>query len=164
MSLSGNFIDSDEHDPEMYHGVSDYSIQFKQTHPDAVLPNSKRAEDTGLDVTAVEDVLIPSNGSAVVPTGIMVASVSPDIWFLVLPRSGMGFKHGIQPHLGVIDNPYRGDLGIKLYNFSDKDYQVQKGDRIAQIAFFPLIKPNVSWSNTIEATDRGAAGFGNSGR
>lgn len=164
MSLSGNFIDSDEHDPEMYHGVSDYSIQFKRTHPDAVLPNSKRAEDTGLDVTAVEDVLIPSNGSAVVPTGIMVASVSPDIWFLVLPRSGMGFKHGIQPHLGVIDNPYRGDLGIKLYNFSDKDYQVQKGDRIAQIAFFPLIKPNVSWSNTIEATDRGAAGFGNSGR
>ena len=164
MSLSGNFIDSDEHDPEMYHGVSGYSIQFKQTHPDAVLPNSKRAEDTGLDVTAVEDVLIPSNGSAVVPTGIMVASVSPDIWFLVLPRSGMGFKHGIQPHLGVIDNPYRGDLGIKLYNFSDKDYQVQKGDRIAQIAFFPLIKPNVSWSDTIEATDRGAAGFGNSGR
>lgn len=143
---------------------SEYSIQFKKTHPDAVLPNSKRAEDTGLDVTAVEDVLIPSNGSAVVPTGIMVASVSPDIWFLVLPRSGMGFKHGIQPHLGVIDNPYRGDLGIKLYNFSDKDYQVQKGDRIAQIAFFPLIKPNVSWSDTIEATDRGAAGFGNSGR
>lgn len=156
MSLSACF--------DTFESESKYSIQFKKTHPDAVLPGSKRDEDTGLDVTAVEDVLIPANGSAIVPTGLTVASVTPNIWFLVLPRSGMGFKHGIQPHLGVIDNPYRGDLGIKLYNFSDKDYQVQKGDRIAQIAFFPLIKPNVSWSDTIEETDRGATGFGNSGR
>src|SRR5574343_1573587 len=107
-------------------------VKFKKTHPDAVLPTSARATDTGYDITAVEDTLIPAKGSAVVPTGITVADVGPNIWYLVLPRSGLGFKKGIQPHLGVIDQPYRGDLATKLYNFSDSDHQVKKGDKIAQ--------------------------------
>jgi dUTP pyrophosphatase len=139
-------------------------VKFKKTHPDAVLPGSKRSTDTGYDITAVEDVLISAKSDAVVPTGVTVADVSPNMWYLVLPRSGLGFKSGIQPHLGVIDQPYRGDLAIKLYNFSNQDYQVKKGDRIAQLAFFPLLKPDASWSDAVTETDRGATGFGNSGR
>jgi dUTP pyrophosphatase len=138
-------------------------VRFKKTHPDAVLPTSARDVDTGYDITAVEDTVIPAGGSNVVPTGVTVADVSPNLWFLVLPRSGLGFKKSIQPHLGVIDLPYRGDLAIKLYNFSNNDVQVKKGDRIAQLAFFPLIKPRVSWSETVTQTDRGANGFGSSG-
>lgn len=139
-------------------------IHFKKTHPDAQLPSRKRTGDTGFDVSAVENVIIPAKGDAVVPTGITVAKTPMAVWFLVLPRSGMGFKHGIQPHLGVIDNPYRGDLAIKLYNFSDTDYKVTKGDRIAQIAYFPLIVLEPQWSDTVEETDRGDKGFGNSGK
>ena len=139
-------------------------IKFKKTHPDAVLPSSKRTTDTGYDITAVEDVFIPAKSDAVVPTGVTVADVSPDMWYLVLPRSGLGFKSGIQPHLGVIDQPYRGDLAIKLYNFSSVDYMVKKGDRIAQLAFFPLLRPETAWSEAVAQTDRGAAGFGDSGR
>ena len=93
-----------------------------------------------------------------------VAKVPENIWYLILPRSGMGFKHGIQPHLGVIDNGYRGDLGVKLYTFSNTDYKVLKGDRVAQIAYFPLVSLEPQWSEEVEETDRGANGFGQSGK
>jgi dUTP pyrophosphatase len=139
-------------------------IFFKKTHPDAQLPNRKRTNDTGYDLSSVEDVVIPAKGSANVPTGITVAKVPFGVWFLILPRSGMGFKHGIQPHLGVIDNPYRGDLAVKLYNFSDQDYTVSKGDRIAQIAYFPLLALEPAWDDNVENTNRGDAGFGASGK
>lgn len=138
-------------------------IKFKKTHTDAILPSSKYPQDTGYDITAVADAYIEAKSSAVVPTGIQVADISPNMWYLVLPRSGMGFKHGIQPHLGVIDQPYRGDLAIKLYNFSENGYAVKKGDRIAQIAFFPLLKPTTSWAEDVTQTDRGSNGGGSSG-
>lgn len=139
-------------------------IKFLKTHPDAQLPVRKNEDDTGYDVYAVEDTVIPAKGDAVVPTGITVADITPGYWFLVLPRSGLGFKHGLQPHLGTIDNPYRGDLGIKMYNLSIKDYHVKKGDRIAQFAFFPLIKAQTSWATEISQTERGANGFGSTGK
>ena len=75
----------------------------------------------------------------------------------------MGFKHSIQPHLGVIDNSYRGDLAVKLYNFSNVDYNVLKGDRVAQIAYFPLLCVESAWATETEETDRGSNGFGSSG-
>jgi dUTP pyrophosphatase len=144
--------------------LSPLIVKFKKTHPDAQLPSRQRTGDTGWDLSSVEDVLIPAGSSAVVPTGLTVAEIPKYIWFLILPRSGMGFKHGIQPHLGVIDNPYRGDLGVKLYNFSKEDYKIAKGDRIAQIAYFPLMVALPQWSENVESTDRGSAGFGSSGK
>lgn len=139
-------------------------IKFKQTHPDAVLPVRKSPSNTGFDLTSVEDCTIPAKGSNIVPVGLTVAEVPFGVWYLILPRSGMGFNHGIQPHLGVIDNNYRGDLAVKLYNFSDQDYIVEKGDRVAQLAYFPLISLDHQWSDKVQETDRGANGFGHSGR
>lgn len=120
--------------------------------------------DTGYDVFAVEDKVIPANGSAVVDTGIEVAYVSPGYWFKIQPRSGLGFKHGIQPHLGTIDNGYRGNLKTKLYNFSDNGYEVKAGDRIAQIVFYPVIDLNIGWAEEKIDTIRGENGFGSSGK
>jgi dUTP pyrophosphatase len=139
-------------------------VGFKKTHPKAQLPLRKGSGNAGYDLSAVESVLIPARGSAVVPIGLTVASVPFGVWFLILPRSGMGFNHGIQPHLGVIDNNYRGDLSVKLYNFTDKDYQVSEGDRIAQIAYYPLLTLDPEWKEEVESTDRGANGFGSSGK
>lgn len=139
------------------------NVKFKKTHPDAVLPSKKRESDTGLDITAVEDTLIRGRGHNVVPTGITVADCQ-GFWYLVLPRSGLGFKHGIQPHLGVIDQEYRGDLAIKLYNFSEIDYLVKRGDKIAQIAFYPLVHATCEWAEEVTQTDRGDKGFGSSGK
>lgn len=139
-------------------------IQFVKTHPDAVLPAKKNTSDTGYDLSSVEEVTIPSKGSALVPIGLKVAAVPQGVWYLILPRSGMGFKHGIQPHLGVIDNTYRGSLDVKLYNFSDIDYKISKGDRIAQIAYFPLLTIEPEWTDKVEETKRGESGFGSSGK
>lgn len=120
--------------------------------------------DTGYDVYCVEDKIIPAKGSAVVATGVELAYITPGFWFMIAPRSGLGFKNGIQPHLGTVDNPYRGDLSVKLYNFSDTDYEVKKGDRIAQLVFYPVIEPIVGWADTKLDTDRSDSGFGSSGK
>ena len=119
--------------------------------------------DSGFDLVAVEDVYISFGQSAVVPVGLTLADISPGYWCRIEPRSGLGFKHSIQPHLGVIDNGYRGDLAVKLYNFSnDTDYQVKKGDKIAQLVFYPLLQPEIQFTNTLTRTDRGSDGFGSS--
>jgi dUTP pyrophosphatase len=139
-------------------------IHFIKTHPEAVLPAKKNQTDTGYDLTAIEEVKIPAKGSNLVPIGLKVGKTPHGIWYLILPRSGMGFKHNIQPHLGVIDNPYRGSLDVKLYNFGEEDYLVKKGDRVAQIAYFPLLCIEPEWTNETEQTTRGESGFGSSGK
>lgn len=150
--------------------MSNVFIKLKKTHPDAVLPAANNKElalgDTGYDLVAVEDVLIPSKSSEIVPVGLTLADISPGYWLRIEPRSGLGFKHSIQPHLGVIDNGYRGDLGVKLYNFRSDDnvdgYLVKKGDKIAQLVVYPLIQPLFTFSDEISETSRGDNGFGSS--
>lgn len=144
------------------------TIKFKKTHEDAVLPGANNSEpgvgDSGYDLTAVDERFIPAGGSVVVPVGLTLADITPGYWIRIEPRSGLGFKHNIQPHLGVIDNGYRGDLGVKLYNFSDSGngYTVNKGDRIAQLVVYPLIQPCVSFCDDVTDTSRGDKGFGSS--
>lgn len=145
------------------------SLSFKKTHPDAQLPtaNDQRAGigDTGYDLFAVENTVIPPQGSNVVPVGLTLAEITPGYWFKIEPRSGLGFKHNLQPHLGVIDNGYRGDLGVKLYNFDkNSEYRVEKGDRIAQIVVYRLLQPIMSFAEEITDTTRGDNGFGSTGK
>jgi dUTP pyrophosphatase len=141
-------------------------IRFKKTHPDAVLPTSNSDStstgDTGYDLTAVEDVRIAASG--VVPVGLTLAFIEPGYWFRIEPRSGLGFNHSLQPHLGVIDNEYRGDLGVKLYNFGQDSYLVKKGDRIAQLVIYRLFKPIMKWADEVDETARGDQGFGSTGK
>lgn len=141
-------------------------IKFKQTHPDAVLPQTNNKEsgtgDSGYDLTAIENAQIPAHGSVIVNVGLTLADISPGYWLRIEPRSGLGFKKGIQPHLGVIDNGYRGDLGVKLYNFSDQMQRIYKGDRIAQLVMYPLLQPDVSFTDDVTETARGDHGFGSS--
>ena len=143
------------------------NIKFKKTHPDAVLPAANNTDpgtgDTGYDLVAVEDVIIPHCEDGVVPVGLTLADMTPGYWLKIEPRSGLGFKHSIQPHLGVIDNGYRGDLGVKLYNFNNTyDYQVKKGDKIAQLVVYKLIQPHCQWALDVTDTKRGDKGFGSS--
>ena len=150
--------------------MSNVSIKLKKTHPDAVLPvannNQLAVGDTGYDLVAVEDTFIPRGSSEVVPVGLTLADITPGYWVRIEPRSGLGFKHSIQPHLGVIDNGYRGDLGVKLYNFNSDHrldgHQVKKGDKIAQLVVYPLIQPEFTFSDEITETTRGDKGFGSS--
>ena len=137
-------------------------LRFKKTNDKAVLPQKNHADDTGLDVTSVEDVTIPARGSAVVDVGLKFAYIEPGFWVKVEGRSGLGFKHGIMPHSGIIDEGYRGDAGVKLYNLTDKDYEVKAGDRIAQFVVYKN-HPVVTMEGEIEESERGEKGFGSSG-
>jgi dUTP pyrophosphatase len=142
------------------------TIKFVKTHPDAMLPAYNHSDpyigDSGLDLVAVEDKLIDARGSGIVDVGLQLAYITPGYWFRVEGRSGLGFKFGVQPHFGIIDNPYRGNMGIKLYNQSDIPYQVTKGNKIAQIIVYPLIQANVDWATEVTETARGEKGFGSS--
>jgi len=142
------------------------SIKFVKTHDLAVLPKFNHADpyvgDSGLDLTAVEQVNIPARGSAVVAVGLKLAYITPGYWIRVEGRSGVGFKKSIFPHFGIIDNPYRGDMGIKLYNFSDIDQIFNPGDKIAQLIVYPLIQADVEWVDYVSETQRGEKGFGSS--
>ena len=138
-------------------------LRFKKTNDKAVLPQKNHADDTGLDVTSVEDVTIPARGSAVVDVGLKFAYIEPGFWVKVEGRSGLGFKHGIMPHPGIIDEGYRSDAGVKLYNLTDKDYEVKAGDRIAQFVVYKNHPVVVSEGEAVES-ERGEKGFGSSGR
>ena len=138
-------------------------LKFKKTRESAVLPGKNHKDDTGLDVTSTEDKVIPARGSAVVDVGLEFAHIDPGFWVKIEGRSGMGFKHGILPHPGIIDSGYRGDAGVKLYNLTDKDYEVKAGDRIAQFVVYTNHVVEVQEGDTQE-TERGAKGFGSSGK
>ncbi len=138
-------------------------LKFKKTDESAVLPSKNHKDDTGLDVTCVENKVIPAKGSAVIEVGLKFAYIEPGYWVRIEGRSGLGFKHGILPHPGIIDSGYRGSAGIKLYNLTDKDYEVKAGDRIAQFVIYKNYNVDVS-EGTIVQSKRGEKGFGSSGK
>ena len=138
-------------------------LKFEKTHELAKLPTKNHESDTGYDVYSIEDKIIPARGSAVVGVGLKFASIPDGYWIRVESRSGLGFKHSILAHPGIIDTSYRGDAGIKLNNHSDVDYEVKTGDRIAQFVIYMNIPMAVDWGR-VEETERGNKGFGSSGK
>lgn len=138
-------------------------LKFEKTHDSAKLPTKNNESDTGYDVYSVEDKIIPARGSNVVGVGLKFAHIPEGYWVKVESRSGMGFKHGIHAHPGIIDNGYRGDAGIKLYNNTDVDYEIKAGDRIAQFVVYMNFPMGVEWGK-VEQSDRGDKGFGSSGK
>jgi len=138
-------------------------LKFEKTHNLAKLPTKNHESDTGYDVYSVEDKTIPARGSAVVDVGLKFADMPEGYWIKVESRSGLGFKHGITAHPGIIDNGYRGDAGIKLYNLTDTDYQIKAGDRIAQFVVYMNLGMHVEWG-TVQESVRGEKGFGSSGK
>ena len=138
-------------------------IRFEKTHPDAQLPKKNFESDSGWDLVAVEGIAIPPRNRGLVPVGLKLAFLEPGYWISVESRSGLSFKHGVLAHPGVIDQNYRGDLGVLLYNHSDKFYNVEKGDRVAQLVVHYNVHMQVGWGN-VQATDRGEKGFGSSGK
>lgn len=146
------------------HGMSiEVTLKFKKVNENAKLPTKNNESDTGFDVYCVEDKIIPAKGSAVVDVGLEFSYITPGYWVKVEGRSGLGFKHGISPHPGIIDSGYRGNAGIKLYNNTDTMYEVKAGDRIAQFVVYKNYSVVVEEGDTVES-DRGASGFGSSGK
>ena len=137
---------------------------FKLIHPDAVLPSYAHESDAGMDVRSVEDATIPSGGRVLIHTGL-VANLPMGTEIQVRPRSGLALKHGVTVlnTPGTVDSGYRGEIGVILANFGDKDFVVAKGDKIAQFVVATVTQAEVYCLSDVDETDRGVGGFGSTG-
>ena len=113
-----------------------------------------------------EPVTIPAGERALIPTGIAIALPSKDYVALLFVRSGLGIKKGIclSNGVGVIDSDYRGEIHVGLHNLSAEPYTVQPGERIAQMLIMPYFAPVIEEVTALTETDRGAGGFGSTGK
>lgn len=136
-------------------------VQFK-THT-AQLPQRAHPSDAGYDLCADEAAVIPPGESRLIKTGIALAIDAGKVG-LIWPRSGLDARHDVTTGAGVIDSGYRGEICVLLRNHGRTAYPVQAGDRIAQLiltaAFTDTVCPVTHWADT----DRGANGFGSTGR
>lgn len=124
-----------------------------------------RAHDTdaGLDLMARKSVRVPAHGSAVIGTGVHVELPKGTAGVLI-SKSGLNVKHDLTS-TGLIDEPYRGEIMVKLYNHGEDSYQVNAGDKISQLVIVPVLYESVERVESLDMdTDRGSAGFGSTGR
>ncbi len=131
------------------------------------LPNYSTDGSAGLDLRACVDTEISIGPSQceLIPTGIAIHIADPHISALLLPRSGLGHKHGIVLGnlVGVIDSDYQGQVFISCWNRSDRVFTVRPGDRIAQMVFVPVIRPELVQVHDFQPSERAAGGFGHTG-
>lgn len=140
-------------------------LRFTRLSENATLPTRAHASDAGLDLYAAEAARISPGDRASIGTGLAVA-VPEGLAGLVLPRSGLALKHGVTlvNSPGLIDPGYRGEVRILLHN-TDRNsaFEVVAGDRIAQLILVPIALASPLESDALDATARGAGGFGSSG-
>ncbi len=133
----------------------------------AELPAYMTAQAAGMDVRALieQPVWLPVGGRLLAPTGIAVA-VPPGYELQVRPRSGLAIRHGITlaNSPGTIDADYRGEIKLIIINHGQEDFLLRPGDRLAQLVLAPVVRCRWQEVDSLEASDRGAGGFGHTGR
>lgn len=143
-------------------------VNIKKLRPEAVMPAYATDASAACDLCAciAEPVTLMPGERAKLPTGIATAPERSDLVALVFSRSGMGVKHGItlSNSVGVIDADYRGEIIVSVINHGGEAYTVQPGDRIAQMMFVPIYTASFAEVDELDRTDRGAGGFGSTGR
>lgn len=139
------------------------NIPIQKLHPDAIVPQTAHAHDAGFDLHSIEDYELQPNERKLFKTGIAM-SIPQGYVGLIWPRSGLSFKRGVDILGGVIDAGYRGDIGVILLNTGAIPLVVKKGERIAQMLIQPIVLPSFVEVENLDETDRGAGGFGSSGK
>ena len=131
------------------------------------LPAYSTEGSAGLDLRVCTDepIQIGANESVLLPTGLSIFIEDPNLCAVILPRSGLGHKHGIVLGnlVGLIDSDYQGELKVSCWNRTDEHFTVNPGDRIAQLVFLPVIQAQFEVVDSFKETSRGDNGFGSSG-
>jgi deoxyuridine 5'-triphosphate nucleotidohydrolase len=131
------------------------------------LPQHATAGSAGMDLRAcIQAPLVLAPGAAeLIPTGISIYIEDPGLAAMLLPRSGLGHKHGIVLGnlVGLIDSDYQGPLMVSVWNRSATAFSIAPGDRIAQMVIVPVVQVGFEVVEDFSATDRGQGGFGSSG-
>ena len=131
------------------------------------MPGYSTAGSAGMDLRACvdDDLVLEPGDTTLIPTGIAIYIEDPGLAAVILPRSGLGHKHGIVLGnlVGLIDSDYQGELMISCWNRGTETFRIQSGDRIAQLVIVPVVQANFKQVSEFEETVRGAGGFGSSG-
>jgi dUTP pyrophosphatase len=131
------------------------------------LPHYATGGSAGLDMRACidEPLTVEPGATVLVPTGLAIHIRDAGLAAVLLPRSGLGHKHGLVLGnlTGLIDSDYQGQVFISCWNRGSKAYEVQPGERIAQMVFLPVEQVQFNVVETFDDSDRGAGGFGHSG-
>lgn len=132
------------------------------------LPQYATSGSAGIDLRACIDTAMELNpgDTQLIPSGIALHIDDPGLAALVLPRSGLGHKHGIVLGnlVGLIDSDYQGQILVSCWNRGQTTFTIQPGERIAQLVIVPVLQVEFDVVDTFTASERGAGGFGSSGR
>ena len=132
------------------------------------LPTYATEGSAGLDLRACLDapLVIASGETKLIPTGLGIHIGDPELSAVILPRSGLGHKHGIVLGnlVGLIDSDYQGPLMVSCWNRGHDLFTIEPGDRIAQLVFVPVVQAQFNLVSSFDETERGTGGFGHSGK
>lgn len=134
-------------------------LKIKKLHNSAVVPSYLKTGDAGLDLTALEGVVIPPLGRAKIDTGLAF-EIPLGYVGLIWDRSGLSSKRGLKNLGGVIDSGYRGSLIVSLANLTEESVTIEKGERIAQILIQPVVVATIEQVDELSDSERGQNGFG----
>ncbi|GFR82874.1 deoxyuridine 5'-triphosphate nucleotidohydrolase [Elysia marginata] len=138
-------------------------LRFAKLSENATAPTRGSALAAGYDLYSAQDIVVPAKGKEVVSTDIQIA-VPDGCYGRVAPRSGLAAKKFIDVGAGVVDQDYRGNVGVVLFNFSNEDFKVSKGDRIAQLICERICYPDLEELPALDKTERNSGGFGSTGK
>ena len=132
------------------------------------LPQYATDGSAGMDLRAMidEEMIIEPGETKLIPTGISIHIEDPGLAAMLLPRSGLGHKHGIVLGnlVGLIDSDYQGPLMVSCWNRGNEAFALKTGERLAQMVIVPVVQANFEIVEEFTETDRGEGGFGSSGR
>ena len=150
--------------------MSDLQIQVRiqKLSPNAIVPDYATAGAAAMDLHALLDapLTLAPGARTLIPTGLAIELPSRDTVCVLCARSGLSIKHGVclANGIGVIDSDYRGELKVALVNLSDTPYTITPGERVAQMMFLPVCTATLTVSTQLGETERGAGGFGSTGK
>jgi dUTP pyrophosphatase len=132
------------------------------------MPTYATEGSAGLDLRACVEapMTLEPGQTELIPTGMAIYIEDPSLCAMILPRSGLGHKHGIVLGnlVGLIDSDYQGQLFVSCWNRGDTTFTIEPGERIAQLVLVPVVQGDFEFVEEFTATDRGEGGFGSSGR
>lgn len=151
---------------------TDYTIDYRVLDPrigtEFPLPDYATDGSAGMDLRAClpEPLTLEPGDTHLIPTGIAIHIGNPALAAVILPRSGLGHKHGIVLGnlVGLIDSDYQGQLLISCWNRGNSRFTIQPGERIAQLVFVPVVQVTLQQVASFETSQRGSGGFGHSGQ
>uniref|UniRef100_A0A6G1SKB7 Deoxyuridine 5'-triphosphate nucleotidohydrolase n=1 Tax=Aceria tosichella TaxID=561515 RepID=A0A6G1SKB7_9ACAR len=128
----------------------------------ATVPTKGSKLAAGYDLYAAYDYVVKAKGKEMIKTDLQIA-LPPGCYGRVAPRSGLAWKHSIDVGAGVIDEDYRGPVNVILFNFGELDFEIKRGDRVAQLICEKIEQTDIQEVDDLDNTDRGAKGFGSTG-